>query len=375
MASSARSFLLTIAGCFILISAQAQKKGYVSTKDNVYQQGRIIYDRANPEEVTLQITDQESIDFKPDELKSFGFLRFLGLGDSIVYESGLIELNNAQEQVFLRQISRGEHGFLEFEVDHRVFYRFGEQLTELTRENYKTVLESISAGSPFWKYRVNRIRFNKTQLALFFEAINHGSKTQINFPKLQAFASSMNGDLTLKGITDSSSPFVDSPMDFKRYNLGISYYVPFTRKVRLGLNMNLSYEQHNIVASHRNGSVDKDLHVSFDRALFEIAPAYKLAMGRLIPSIYAGLTIGYSLNQESELHESLFANNQVNSFSVLDPVNQPTVQPGYGAGFTLDFLLSPGIVVSAGASVNSTAINAGDFKSLNSSYFTFKIGL
>lgn len=362
--------------CLATFSMQAQRKGFVSTIDNLYQQGRITYDKGDPRNVKLNITESETIQYGPKDLKRFGYLRFLGFGDSTIYESANIPIGGQNEDLFLRQLVGGKQGLLEYEgSEPRFFYRHDQGITELTKSNYREVLGKVVDGKPFWVFQTAKIRFNRTHLTLFFQAVNFGARTQINFPRLQLQASAINGNLTIKGLNDSNSPLIDSPMSLEEFGVGISYYQPVTKSTKFGFTMGLSYEQYDVVATRPTNNGDKDLLTEFDRFVFEIAPTYKLALGRIVPSLFAGPSLALSTNQSSLLLEATRANELVTLFTVDTPVEQPKIHTGFTMGINLDFLITPVITTSLGYSYNISALNAMDFKSISTTKITFKIGL
>jgi hypothetical protein len=369
-------FTLIALLCFTTLAMQAQKKGFVSTVDNVYQQGRILYDQEDPTKVRLNITAQETVEYTPKDLKRFGYLRFLGFGDSTIYESARIPVNGNEQDLFLKQLVGGSEGLLEYEQkEHRFFYRNEQGVKELTKSNFRDILNEVANGKPFWVFQTAKVRFNRTHLTLFFQAVNFGLRTQINFPRLQVQASSINGNLKLNGLNDAGSPLIGTPMSLEEFGVGISYYEPIKNSTRLGITFGLSYEEYTVVATRSTGLVDKDLLTGFDRFLLEFAPTYKLSFGRVVPSIFAGGSIALSTNQTSELFEATAINNSIVFYSQADPVRQPKYQGGIMLGANIDFLLTPMIVTSVSYSYNAAALNAANFQSLNTTKITLKIGL
>ena len=366
--------------CLLLImpfAMQAQKKGYVSTNENVYQQGRISFDPRVPGEVVIEITRSERITYTPADLKEFGFIRFLGFGDSTIYEPAVIPINDTDQNVFLERLAGKEHKLLEFEGSpNRLFYKHQDELVELTKSNYKAILNRLSAGQPAWLFQTARVKFNSLHLAQFFNTLQYGRGAQLNINKGQIQISTISGNMNLGNLGDANSPFTGRDIAVSEMGFGLSYYVPFAESNRWGLTSELSYERFQVIDNAQFLNQDQDILVGFDRVFASLAPTLRLFEGPVSVFAFGGGSASFAFADESTVYQaSTDNNNQITFFTIENPVEQESLQLGYLFGLGLDYYVKSGIMTSLTYSYGNSINNSGDIQALNNHRFTLKIGL
>lgn len=353
---------------------KAQKRGYVFDIEGVYSLSRITYNVKDPTTVQLLRGKDQRETYRPQDLQSFGYKGFLGVQDSITYVSAVLP-GDSTSSVFMRQHIEGNFEFLELEhPTSRFFYRNSGRVLEITKENYKSILKELAKGKPFWTLESHKVRFRRLPLIQFFQALNTKGKTQINLSKYQLFVASTSGEATLNtafnGVNTSANQST-----FEDLSFGISLYSPFKKSLHFGINTQFSLEQFSMVGKSRSVARNQDILIQLDRILFEVAPTYKMVLGRFNAYIFVGGQLGKVIKSKDRFLTANITGNQINLRDVEYSGTTKTPHLGLTGGVGINFHLTPLVLSGLEFRWGSSSFNDMSINELSYYRISLKLGL
>lgn len=350
----------------------AQKKGFIINKDGTRESVSIIYNKDEPGSVQVEISKNSKSTYLPSDLRSFGFNGVLG--GVITYVSVATNGSDTPD-VFMRQLVSGSHPLLELHgTPSRYFYQTTEGVREILENDLTKTLESLADKKPFWALQPNRIRYNRASLISFFKALNKGGSASPNFGNKRISFSALSGDVTLASVSNGNFSSNSAEVDLNTYSLGLSAYLPIKTTLRLGLNARLSLEQFSFYQNTRTAESDQDATVTFDRALLELTPTYKLSFGRLSSYIFVGAAVGYVLEDQSEFFIANFNNNEIQFSSFERTYEKGNQHTGITGGLGISFRLTPVILSGLELSWHSASVTESSLEKINTYKLTLNLG-
>ncbi len=361
--------LLFIIFLFSVSQLNAQKKGFIINKDGTRENVAIVYDKAEPGSVQVEISKNSKSTYLPSDLRSFGFAGTLG--GSITYVSVASDGGDTPD-VFMRQLVPGAHSLLELHGSpSRFFYQTPEGVREILENDLSKTLGSLADNKALRNLQPNRIRYNRASLISFFKALNQGGGASPNFGNKGLLFSGLSGDVTLVSVDNGNFSSSSAEVNFNTYSFGLSAYLPVKTTLRFGLNAKVSFEQFSFYQNTRTAQSDQDATVTFNRALLELTPTYKLSLGRLSSYVFAGMALGYVLEDQSEFFIADFNNNEIQFSSFERTYEKGNQHTGITGGLGISFQLTPVIISGLELSWHSASLTESSLEKIN----TYKLSL